>query len=371
MAIFAETLKTPIMKPFLFTKLFVSGAVLICVMASISGCMQSPTSISKRVILSQTNKKMKLDAHDRSVVWIQVGKYEVSDSTERARLRELAAAGLITYNVTRYAWWEKSKTNERKAVTVTKSLYGIWTYKDTEYRTVKADNYEFCDHYVVDIALTEKGKKLLTDLPEADHIQDKEVQMDCDLEDPAEYIWNQMDLSEVWPRIENPFIEKKESTPPSNTTKSAQQGGSTTKGTQQGGAVKSAEPEKVTRIDSLQYQAYMRLDLTKYEALYFKAYDIKAAKVRNIQIYEDSGFPKCKAELILVLKNVTDAGRIYYGASEGVKFFRTVNFDYYLDKGWILEAEPLMDFISDHFSYHQLPLSTNPNYTGEFDSEWF
>ena len=349
------------MKPFHFAKLFISGVFIIIVIASVSGCKQSPTSISKRVILNQTNKKMKLDACDRSVVWIRVGKYEVSDSTERARLRELAAAGLITYKVTRYAWWEKSKTNERKAVTVTKSLYGIWSYKDTEYRTVKADNYEFCDHYVVDIALTEKGKKLLTDLPEANHIQDKEVQMDSDLEDPAEYIWNQKDLSEVWPEIENPFIEKKDSSPKSVATKD----------TQQNREVKSVEPEKVTRIDSLQYQAYMRLDLTKYKGLYFKAYDIKAAKVRYIQIYEESGFPKCKAELILILKNVTDAGRIYYGASEGVKFFTTINLDFYVDKGWILDAEPLNDYIMEHFTNHQLPLTTNPNYTESYDSDMY
>ena len=351
------------MKPFLLAKLFVPGAFLVCVMASLSSCMQSPTSISKRVILSQTNKKMKLDACDRGVVWIQIGKYEESDSTKRARLRELAAAGLITYKVTRYAWWEKSKTKEKKAVTVTKSFY-IWTYNDTEYRTVTADNYEFCDHYVVEIALTEKGKKLLTDLPVADHIQDKEVQMDSDLEDPAEYIWNQKDLSEVWPIIDNPFIEKKESSQKSVTTKV----------TQQNKEVKSVEPKKVTRIDSLQYQAYMRLDLTKYEGLYFKAFDIKAAKTRYIQIYEESGFPKCKAELILVLKNVTDAGRIYYGASEGVKFFLPINLDYYVDKGWVLDAEPLMNSIGSSLLYdkeghigRQLPLSTNANYTWDYD----
>jgi hypothetical protein len=102
------------MKPFLLAKLFVPGAFLVCVMASLSSCMQSPTSISKRVILSQTNKKMKLDACDRGVVWIQIGKYEESDSTKRARLRELAAAGLITYKVTRYAWWEKAKPKKRR-----------------------------------------------------------------------------------------------------------------------------------------------------------------------------------------------------------------------------------------------------------------
>ena len=349
------------MKLFHLTKLLISGFFSICVIASVSGCMQSPTSISKRVVLNQTNKKMKLDACDRSVVWLRVGKYEVSDSTERARLRELAAAGLVTYNVSRYAWWEKCKTNERKAVTVTKSLYGIFTYKDTEYRTVKADNYEFCDHYVVDIALTEKGKKFLTDPPEADHNQDKEIQMDTDLEDPSGYIWNQKDLSEVWPEIENPFIEKKESSPKSITTNS----------TQQERGTKSVEPEKITRVDSLQYQAYMRLDLTKYKGLYLKAYDIKAAKVRNIQIYEESGAPRCKAELILILKNVTDAGRIYYGASEGVKFFRPINLDYYLDKGWVLEAEPLMTFIAEHFSDQQLPLSTNTNYTGGYDPDMY
>lgn len=356
------------MKPFHYAKLFIPGVFIIIVIASVSGCKQSPTSISKRVILNQTNKKMKLDACDRSVVWIRVGKYEVSDSTERVRLRELAAAGLVTYKVTRYAWWEKSKTNERRAVTVTKSLYGIWSYKDTEYRTVKADNYEFCDHYVVDIALTDKGKKLLTDPPEADHLQDKEVQMDSDLEDPSEYVWNKTDLSEVWPKIENPFIEKKESS-----TKS-----SVTNNTQKEQKTQSVEPEKVTRIDSLQYKAFMQLDLNKYKGLYFKAYDIKAAKVRDIQIYEESGFPKSKAELILILKNVTDAGRIYYGASEGVKFFTPINLDFYVDKGWILDAEPLMNhiertFLSDDEGHigRQLPLSTNAIYTGDYNPDMY
>ena len=250
----------------------------------------------------------------------------------------MAAAGLITYKATRYAWWEKSKANERKAVTVTKSLFGYYTYKDTEYRTVKTDKYEFCDHYVVDIALTEKGKKLLTEYPDAVHNQDKEVQYDTDLEDPSEYIWNKVDLSEVWPEIENPFIEKKKETPKSDESKV----------TTQEREVKPIEAEKITRIDSLQYQAFLQLDLSKNELVFLHAYDIKAKKMRFIQVFEESGAPKCRAELILVTKKVTDAGRIYYDVMEGEKYFKHITMNYFNDKGWILDSEPLEEFIIEN-----------------------
>ncbi len=294
---------------------------------------------------------MKLDACDRAVVGILVGKYELSDSTQRARLRELEAAGLITYKVNRYAWWEKSKTNVRKSYTVTRSLYGLFTYNDTEYRTVKSDYYEFCDHYVVDVAVTEKGEKFLTDLPTADHAQElKELGLGMDSEDPSEYIWNQQDLSEEWPIIDNPFIEKKEAPQIVQS-----------KDKEPEPKPQPIEPENVTRIDSLQYQAFMRLDLTKYKYVYFKAFDIRATKVHEIQTYTDtkSGAPKCKAELILTLKHVTDPGRIYYGAQEGSYYFQPIELDYYIDKGWVLDAEPLMDDIQQLCEQQRAEYSQN------------
>ena len=338
------------MRFFHFTKLFVSGALLLIAMSFLSGCKQRPDSISKREILTQTNKQLRLSKHNRSLAWIQEGKYELSDSTKRTRLRELEAAGLGTYDVARYAWWEKSIKDVRKAFTVKRSFYGF-TYNDTEYRTVKTDTYEFCDHYVVDFALTDKGKKLIVDDIEATPEKDKYYQMESDLENPFKYIWRQMDLSEEWPEIDNPFIEKDElptSIEPI-TPKLEEEDDDEDE-------AKPVEPKEITRIDSLQYQAFMNLDLVHYKGLFLKAYDIKAIDVRDIRIYEESGFPKCKAELVLVIKNVTDAGRILYGASEGIYYFHPITLDYYVDKGWILDKEPLLDYIGE-LAYNPLDLN--------------
>ena len=322
-----------------YFKSLLASALFFSALALIPGCKQRPDTISSSLIVKQANQQLQKQVQDQRVASIRIGQYEANDA-ERAQLRKLAAAGLVTYKVTRYAWWEKSRVDVRKAVTVTKSLYNIWTYKDTEYRTVKSDNYEFCDHYVVDIALTKEGERLLIDRLEAEEEEDKDL-VEPEV-DPSKYIWNQKDLSEYWPEIENPFIEKKASTV--NVSSNQESGESSGKVGKSG---KSTEPEKVTRIDSLQYQAFYRLPL-ECQGVHLLAYNIQAVKARNIQIYEENGFPKCKAEVIYTTKNVTDAGRIFYEVENGMKDLETVDLDYFIDKGWILNPH------ADYSEYEDL-----------------
>ena len=88
----------------------------------------------------------------------------------------------------------------------------------------------------------------------------------------------------------------------------------------------------------------------KYKYVYLFAYETKVDKVRNIQIYESEGYPKCKAEVILISKKVTDVGRIFKQAQEGMKRMENVELDYYIDKGWIMKPllpEPFTEFLDE------------------------
>ena len=144
----------------------------------VSGCIggSSPDKLSSGKIVKQYNDALEKNAKNVEFVPFSVGTYECDSPGDRHTLRAFEAAGLVKYDVKRYAWWEKSKKSVKKAYKVTRG-YGWYTYTDTEYKWVKTDAYDFEDHYIVDIALTDKGKKLFVDvLPGPEETVDKDMQ---------------------------------------------------------------------------------------------------------------------------------------------------------------------------------------------------
>jgi len=311
--------------------LFVLPLLFLVVLSSCT----SSDNISSSTIVKQFNKEIQKRALDKQVSTIKIGTYECNDADERLSLRKMAAAGLITYQVDRYPWWEKSKATVRKAYEVEKYSYWYGYYTDTEYRTVLTDKYEFEDHYIVTIGLTNKGLKyVLSEYPKP------EVTEDPDLKEPeidaSKYAWNKADLKEEWSEIKNPFITEqpvKESakTKPSTSSDSDDIDG------EESSIDDEESDNKVERINAGTYSNYKARQLSSTDAIVLLG-TVKAIKARNIQLVEQSGIKKAVSEIILSRCDVTDFGRILDEIENGEKSAINASLKYYLDKGWVIAS---------------------------------
>ena len=292
----------------------------------ISACGHSPETISQKEIVKQVNAELHETASEWMFAPVRTGTYECNDANYRLMLRQMAAAGLVNYEVERYCWWEKSQKNVKKAYKVTHGYF--YSYQTTEYKWVKTDAYDFCDHYVVTVSLTKKGEKLaIDDLPVSAEKVDKDLKQPE--VDESKYAWNMVDLSEDWPVIRNPFtgdiLEETEEAPAVTGTRSESRGKEST--------AKAVAP---VRIDSLQYEAFTKLAFDE-QVRHLKAGRIKACKARNIQITNLMINPSARAEVILRTDFVSDAGRIFFGLENDEREMIEAKFEFFLDKGWQLK----------------------------------
>lgn len=299
---------------------------------SISGCT-NPNKISPGAIVRQVNKTLKNKAVNQEYVTITVGTYECNSEADRLELRKMEAAGLIEYEVERYAWWEKSKKTERRAYEVPHYSYWYGSYTTTEYKYVKTDRYDFEDHYVVTVELTKKGSKyVLTELPIP--VEEEDPDMKEPEIDPLKYAWNQKDLSEEWPDIENPFIQREDK---SASTEKKDNSSSKSK-SNSSSSTNDSDDDSIERIDNNQYLAYRDVVFDSSDIIVETAC-VKAIKARNIQLHKPAGTEIASAEVILMKENVTDFGRILSNLENGEKDCIDVQLEYYLDKGWVLKDE--------------------------------
>lgn len=307
------------------TKILLCSLALLCCFSS---CTQSPDTISERQILKAVNTYLSEEGIDKYCEDLYIGKYECDDPEMRLKLRALDAAGILKYNVQRYAWWEKGQKKVRESYQVNRN-YGWWSYPETEYRTVSRTAYTFEDHYIVDIKLTHSSKSLLME-------EEDDIDVDEDLEQPdfsnKKYAWNKKDLSETWPVIENPFIEKpKEESKAEKATPKAEP-----REEQHTEVAKAPAGPKVERIDSLQYEAFSAISEDK-ECVFLHAYSKVACKARNIQVVSNDSGQFAYAEVIIKTDKVSDVGRIFNGVENGLKVLAKVKLIYYIDKGWVVE----------------------------------
>ena len=297
---------------------------------SFVGCQQSPNRISDKQIVKQFNQELSRLAVAKNFVEVQTGKYECNSEAERLQLRQLEAAGLLTYKVDRYAWWEKSIKNVRQAVKVKKYNYWYGYYDDTEYRWVKGPKYEFCDHYIVDVELTGRGRSIsVSELPEAEKTVDKDLQSQP--EDVGSYAWNRKDLSENWPEIKNPFVEEK-----TDVEADAVRNATSAKKNNEKKSDKPVAKDNTERRDSLVFDSYSKVQ-TVSDIVYLKSYEVEAVKARNIQISLSSGTPVATAEVVVKTTKVTDAGRIIDEVQNNERTTVDVVLRYYVDRGWVID----------------------------------
>ena len=307
----------------------------VCAFAITSCSFNSENHITERKILRIANSQIREQGLNYFDFDLNVGTYECNDALEREALRKMEAAGLISYDVARYAWWEKTLKPTRESYQVPQYIWGYYYGTETKYRSVNKTVYDFEDHYVVTVSLTKKGERCLSDNKPLKEKIDKDLeQPDVN---PTRYAWNQKDISEVWPEIPNPFIEpvKENTRDMENPEPEKQESEVKTK--------QSKSP--VERIDSLQYVAYQNVE-EKSETIKVKGYKVKAVKARDIRLLQFLGINYATADVIFETKETTDFGRILSGAENGMKTHQTQLFTYYLDKGWV-SSESIVDSIEE------------------------
>ena len=304
------------------------------------GCSDSQ-EITSKTIINEVNEMWVKQGNAEKTVNITIGHYECNSESDRYQLAQLESAGLIKYNVKRYAWWEKEEVSVRKPYQVKETRggwYYTWTETVTKYKWVRETVYDFEEHYIVDVKLTRAGEKLLAKVHEAEEEFDKDLA--SKEVDPSTYKWNKQDLSESWPEIPNPFLKPEPEVRPQEVTTEPEEIEEVpiTYEPEEVEEVEAAEPaeqDKVERIDQELYEAYNR-EVFDSENVTLKAGEIKAIKARNILLKETNGALAAEAEVIFETCNATDAGRIIMGFENGKRNAQQFEFIYYLDKGWVI-----------------------------------
>lgn len=317
------------------TTLIVS-AIALCfiVCACFVGCSDSADTISSQRITKLYNQYLKDNALSQKFANVNIGYYETTEA-ERCDLKKLEAAGVITVTFERFAWWEKTFGTKKVPVTT----YDWWGYSHTSYVTKKTEVYSFEDHIMANVSLTPAGEKLVVkELPKAVVKKDKYMkQPEFNVDKYPEY---SVSCDEDWPEIRNPFLVVKEEVTPEPVQKKDKP--AVQKKEQP--IEESEDDDKIERKDNAQYLAYLDAAAkVNKTTCTLKGCAVKAIKARNIQIVNENGVSTAVAEIILENQNVSDAYRVQQNIISGMKTTKTVLLTYYLDKGWVVVEEPLMD----------------------------
>ena len=176
------------------------------ILASCGG--HSPLKLSEREILKQCNNDLVKSGSDSAIVVIPTGYFEVENQGIRCTLEKLQAAGVINYEVERFAWWEKIKEKKTTPHTVTKYYWG-YPYTETEYITKWVTRYEFNEHFMANVTLTEAAKKYALDhIPTSklEEIEDKDMVQPVYYD--SLYPENAVTCIENWPEIPHPLTNE-------------------------------------------------------------------------------------------------------------------------------------------------------------------
>ena len=304
--------------------------MIVAILSFVSCISQSPTKITEKDILKEFNRQLTEQADNEQYIEFPVGTVNLTLKGCELALK-MEAAGLLSCSINRYPWWEKRIETTTKEVKVRKYDYWYGYYDATEYKTVKTPKYTFVDNYVADIRLTSKGKKIIVN-PLSIISNDLDPDLYYEEENADQYAWNTVDVKNKWPYIENPFIEKK----PAVSEKSSSNKSNVNSVNPYTNT--NSETEKVERRDSSVYKEFCKVDFDS-DTKHFLSHRYKGIKARNIQISNSSGIPVATAEVIFVVTDVTDAGRIFNGISEGERHLTDVSLTYYYDKGWVIDDE--------------------------------
>lgn len=311
---------------------------LFCIVLSgiVTSCKDKPNELPEGRVTSLYQDKLEEDGDDVIYAWINEGYYEVDDLEARQALMKLQAAGLITYKVERFAWYNKieeskSVLDHYKSDYYYDDYFGYSYYLGERpvYKTVHTTDYNLEEHYLVTVALTEEGKKQAMDsIPEVKEKEDKLLAIpNINYKDfPEENI----SLEEKFPEIPYPGPKKPAEKAPTNDAKD-----------------KPTKAEETIAdypytMDKKTTEAYLKAKKKiKATPKYFKAFNIKATDARNIRIASGQNGTFAEADVIVKVKKTTPIGRILCGAYNGIPSENHVSLEYFADKGWSIRDKKL------------------------------
>lgn len=311
------------MKTLLRTLFILSSFVFVA-------CSQSPNKIAKGTIEDAVEDFLKKNKFDQFYTVIETGYYELNSKYARETLAKLKAAGIIDYNVERFAWWNKH-------LQAGLSWGGYYGYKE----------YFYEEHFMVNVSLTDKGKKIVVDsIPLPKSFVDEDMkQPEIDLSKFPESNYKK----EKWPEIPCPEAEDGASNEQEEIICDAGSEDSY-EYTNLHNLFDEIEDDNIS-IKENEREAYLSLDIetkTQYELkkekensrkAVVKSSALKVDKVRYVRTYIDpqTGIAMATAEVIVKTIDVTAAGRVMDGKFEGTKQCAPVIFAYFDDKGWMLQ----------------------------------
>lgn len=301
----------------------------------VTSCSDNPDKLPAGTVEDLVEDLLKQSGQDQSYVQIPVGTFELNNQNARGMLMKLKAAGVINYDVKRYAWWNKTLSIQ--------NYYRWREYVGPHYERIGSTYYDFEEHFVVTVSLTDAAKKY-----EVDEIPVAEAKDDTDMKQPDvdfdSFPEAKVSLTEQWPYIPNPEAEPVagQQVPETVTVDLSEQ-------------VEEEDPGCVT--DEYDDDAPQRLSLDietsmAYEEVQakfnqkmatLKSARLKVKKARFIQVFDnpDSGVRCGSAEIIIEMDEVTDAARVLEKKCNGIRFCSPVNVVYFADKGWVLQDKSL------------------------------
>ncbi len=277
--------------------LFSSGALkraalmlLLCATASFVSCGgSSRDELSASKLKSLVSDDIEKYAQDLHYTSLKLGFYEQNNEDERYKLRQLAAAGVLTYKVERI----EHKVSVRTG-------YDWWTGRTTYKQVTKKAHF-------VTATLTEAGRKcILRDLPEP-------------MDDVDSDLVNNND--EDYPEFDVP---EKEVFPEDQKTQPAAEPAAEPEAEQP-----AAEPAAEPKAKSEYEQAKDRENPSFFD---LRTCKMRVSKVRNIRLSDG----EARFEAILEYHDVTPFGRVIDHVYNGDKKLVRGSAIYYEDKGWTL-----------------------------------
>lgn len=310
----------------------------------LSACSGDSKSLSSGTVEDLVETMLENSGQDQGFIPIQIGYYELNNMDSRYQLSRLSAAGLITYKVECYDWWNK---------VLQISNYWGGSYGSTSYNEEK--------HVMVRVELTDKGRKLVVDsIPQPEELIDKEMeQPQINEEDyPENKITreNYQKTFENWPQVPNPegvnsmYVHRDESTLSTENVKAKKSQSVERKNyfednnqyLKQVEQYKNSRNYEVISMDiqtSSNYANAKRQE--KKDVVIMKTFKLKVEKARFIRTVETDAGLSATAEVIIRFSDVTPVGRAWQEVYDGCRLCAPVRLTYYDDKGWVLSDKYL------------------------------
>lgn len=322
-------------------------SILVCgvaIVAMLSACSNNSESLSTGTVEDLVETMLENTAQNQGVIPIQVGYYELNNMEARYLLSRLSAAGLITYSVECYDWWNK--------------ILQINSYWGESFGTT---NYSEEKHVMVKVELTDEGKKLVVEsAPKPKQLVDEEMkQPEINLEDyPENKITreNYQKTFENWPKVPSPeginsmYLHRDESTLAAEVEETQNEYFENLENyfednneyLKQVEKYKKDSNYEVLSMDIQTSTNYERAKTQeKKEKVILKAYNLEIEKARYIRTYNTDEGLCAKAEIIVKYTDVTPVCRAWQQIYEGYRLCSPVHLIYFNDKGWMLQDEYL------------------------------